>query len=281
MEPASEGLDAIQRKGRLAMESLTTIANRYGTDKGTEGPTSGWSGHNYTDIYEAYLSRFRGERINLLEIGIGVTGERWYSYMMTGRNESGGASLKMWQDYFPHANIFGIDVNPASHLDRNRIRTFVVDQGDVGELAQFVAAVDNIEFDVVIDDGSHRPDHQQVALGFLFRHLRSGGLYFIEDLLDNGRDDRVVAHSGPNEVYVDTALSTRNVLRKLQAEGELAVPNRIHEPDYILQHLHSIAFHSPEPVISWVTGSVRPFQLVRKVRHYRPSSESLCVLHKR
>ena len=34
----------------------------------------------------------------------------------------------------------------------------------------------------LIDDGGHTMEQQQVSLGFLFRHLRPGGYYIIEDV---------------------------------------------------------------------------------------------------
>jgi SAM-dependent methyltransferase len=38
------------------------------------------------------------------------------------------------------------------------------------------------KFDIIIDDGSHRHDHQQKTLSALFKFLKPGGLYIIEDL---------------------------------------------------------------------------------------------------
>ena len=61
----------------IMTKSLTELANQYGTDKGTVGPVRTWSAHNYTDIYEAYLERYRLSTLTILEIGLGVTGDRW------------------------------------------------------------------------------------------------------------------------------------------------------------------------------------------------------------
>ena len=35
---------------------------------------------------------------------------------------------------------------------------------------------------VLIDDGGHTMEQQQVSLGFLFKHVRPGGYYVIEDV---------------------------------------------------------------------------------------------------
>jgi hypothetical protein len=38
------------------------------------------------------------------------------------------------------------------------------------------------DFDVIIDDGSHRPEHQMTAMTFLFPLLNNEGTYIIEDV---------------------------------------------------------------------------------------------------
>lgn len=106
----------------MTLKTLTELANLYGTDKGTIGPNPNWEPHNYTDIYEAYLARYRYSAITILEIGLGVTGLRWETTIVQGRN-TGGASVKMWHDYFPNARIYGIDINPCPDLNKDRITT--------------------------------------------------------------------------------------------------------------------------------------------------------------
>jgi hypothetical protein len=201
------------------MASLTELSNRFGSDKGTVGPGPGFAGHNYTPVYEAYLGGYRDRAFSLVEIGLGVQGNRWEAKIVQGRN-TGGASVKMWREYFPRAHIYGLDVNECAYLDDERTRTFVADQGNVEDLAGFVEAVPS--FDVVIDDGSHRPDHQQISLDFLFPHLSPGGLYFIEDLLDNGLGD-----GRTGRLASDRVLNTRNVLTHYLATDTLPEPHAL------------------------------------------------------
>jgi len=189
--------------------SLSELADLHGSDKGTIGPTPNWAGHLYTPVYERYLAHRRDEPIALLEIGIGAGRAK----IRRGRNREGGASLKMWRDYFPRARIYGLDMFDASHLDDGRVRTFRGDQSDLDCLAAVVAQTGPL--DVIVDDGSHRAMHQQTTLGFLFEHLSPGGLYFIEDLLPNGRGDKM---NGP--IATDQILNTRTVLK-----GRYAKPN--------------------------------------------------------
>ncbi len=161
---------------------LTTIANYHASDKGTlHGYGSmPMCGHNYTPIYEKYFSSFRNSPIKLLEIGIGINGPGSIGTTVFGRNR-GGASLKMWKDYFRNGMIYGIDLNDASFLNDSRIQTFTGDQGSRESLLRIAEAI-GCEFDVIIDDGSHASIHQQITMAALLPFLKKGGVYVIEDL---------------------------------------------------------------------------------------------------
>jgi hypothetical protein len=223
--------------------SLTEIANRYGTDKGTVGPTPDKPANRYTEVYESYLERHRHSPIKLLEIGLGVLGDRWEAKIVRGRN-TGGASMKMWYEYFPNARIYGIDVNECSYLDNDRISTFVADQGQAEDLAAFVDSLDEPAFDVIVDDGSHRPDHQQTSFSFLFKFLRPSGLYFIEDLMANGR-----GNGKTGRMACDTVLNTRSVLKHYVERGDFPKPHALLDPDGLKDEIAAVDFHMPRETL--------------------------------
>ncbi len=225
-------------------------------------------------MYEAYLERYRTSALTILEIGLGVTGDRWDARIVRGRN-TGGASLNMWYDYFPNARIFGIDVNECSYLDNDRIKTFVADQGSLADLQTFAKATTGTEFDVIIDDGSHRPDHQQVSLGFLFKVLKPGGLYFIEDLLSNGLGDHA-----KGRMACDTVRNTRRVLKHFLKHGVFWEPNALIDPEYLQAHIDGVNFHVPKISIKVaVRASLK--RPVRKIVSYEPDLETLCLVRKK
>jgi len=263
--------------------SLTEIANHHATDKGTQGPSATWRAHNYTDIYEAYIegSRQRLGAIALLEIGLGVTGAGWAASIVHGRN-TGGASMKMWHDYFPHASIYGIDINPCPYLDNDRVKTFVADQGNVKDLDAFVQATGGVEFDLIIDDGSHRPDHQQISLGYFFKRLKAGGLYFIEDLLSNGLGDGAAGKSSKAALAGNAVRNTRSVLKHFLAHGEFPEPNAILDPAYLAAHIDYLNFHVPDYSIRrvWKRNWRKPFSFAKAVQ-FKPGTEKVAVLRKK
>lgn len=152
--------DEDRRRGLGALD-LTGLAKEFGTDK--------WGLHHYTQHYQRHLEHLRRRRFTLLEIGIGG-----YD-----RNREGGASLKMWSWFFPRARIIGLDIEDKSFVDGGRIRSVMGSQADPGVLAGIVAE-EGAPL-VVIDDGSHRPEHIRATFAILFPLLPDGAVYAIED----------------------------------------------------------------------------------------------------
>jgi hypothetical protein len=125
--------------------------------------------HGYIKYYRRYFGDLRFRKIKLLEIGIGGDGPT-----------QGGASLRMWKDYCPRGQIFGINIDDKRPLDPPRIKTFRGSQDDPAFLSE-IADSDG-PFDIVIDDGSHESKHVITSFNALFPHVTENGFYVIEDL---------------------------------------------------------------------------------------------------
>lgn len=135
------------------MSELDALAIKFNSDKRT-----GQNG--YTPTYERYLSTWRTRPFRLLEIGV---------YR--------GASLRMWETYFPHADIIGLDIDDTcAAIEFERARVIIGNQSKPKMLHSLGA------FDVVIDDGSHVCNDQIASFMALFPSVLPGGLYFIEDV---------------------------------------------------------------------------------------------------
>jgi SAM-dependent methyltransferase len=136
-------------------KGLVEIAEFYGTDKE--------HAHNYmSNHYERILSPVRDKVKRVCEVGVGD-----------------GSSLETWRDYFPKAVIVGCDISDKAHSDP-RIELTKMDQGSDEDLDAFCSSQD--DFDLIIDDGSHKMKDQQVTLAKLFKKLKPGGIYILEDL---------------------------------------------------------------------------------------------------
>ena len=103
-----------------------------------------------------------------------------------------GKSLKTWYEYLPNSTIIGLDIDDKPEHNNDRVLTFKLDQSKPDQLENFVKECEDkgYKFDMILDDGSHHMLDQQITLGYLFPLLKSGGLFFIEDLhtslVDNG-----------------------------------------------------------------------------------------------
>jgi hypothetical protein len=156
------------------MNNLTTLANDYGSDKGT---LRGSPPHRYTYLYDLILDRDRNAAINFLELGLAVGGPEVGGPV---DRQVDSPSVRMWLEYFPHAQIYGFDISDFSHIKFPRFTFVRGDSGSAEDLERLANSTSG--FDIVIDDGSHASYHQQMAFRFLFPKLRPGGTYIIEDL---------------------------------------------------------------------------------------------------
>jgi hypothetical protein len=141
------------------METLAQLAAKYNTDKKA-------GGHGYVKMYETILKTI--EVNSLLEIGLGS-----------------GASMRMWLEYYPNADIycmedFGEENRKIWHGMDGNIEGLKLIKGDSKAIETWKTVPQNLS--VIIDDGDHHPQAQLETFLCGFPHLKSGGLYFIEDL---------------------------------------------------------------------------------------------------
>ena len=134
-------------------------------------------GHNYSVDYFELLNPIKHTLTNMLEIGIG-NAPLMNPYVS---NYIPGASIKAWRDFFPNATVYAVDILEDVMFEDDRIKTYVVDQSSTDSLKSFIDEV-KVEFDFIIDDGSHNVAHQITSIHELSKSLKTGGLYIIEDV---------------------------------------------------------------------------------------------------
>ncbi len=138
---------------------VSELLDKYGSDK-TER-------NGYGPAYDALLTPVKESVRAVLEVGV-----------------FHGASLRAWRDFFPNAMVYGFDVHPSFMLVEDRIQTCLVDSTMADEVDLRVSRIGDIQFDLIVDDGSHILRHQLLTLANLWRYVKPGGLYVIEDILD-------------------------------------------------------------------------------------------------
>lgn len=166
------------------MKPLRDIYEKYKEQKLFSGGGDKGTIHHYIESYDRLFTPVRNEVINVLEIGI-----------------NRGESLKMWREYFPNAHVYGIDIKlPNEKIDG--VTMLECSQADQTKLFQIF---DGINFDIVIDDGSHKIQHQLMSLKYLWSKMNKDGLYIIEDIQEPDLDIPMLSAGfrKPNEI-IDT-----------------------------------------------------------------------------
>jgi SAM-dependent methyltransferase len=150
--------------------TLSELGEKYGTDKSTT--------HSYLDIYEKLFEPLKNGPIQILEVGV-----------------ANGCSLRMWLEYFPQAEVLGMDNNPSAIRDlveqtpeamSGRFRTLICEQDNDTALAEWCR---NDEFDIIIDDAGHDPKKQMLSFMLLWRAVKPGGYYIVEDIINDSWAD--------------------------------------------------------------------------------------------
>ena len=156
---------------------LNELANQFGSDKGSQHGDR----HRFAQIYHLLLGSERHNYRHVVEIGLAQGIHEYHAGKVL--PEIASPSVRMWLDYFPSAQITGIDMADFSFMEgaNSRFKFMRADSGNEAQLKQLAGQLGS-EVDLLIDDASHASFHQQLALRELFPCIRSGGYYVIEDL---------------------------------------------------------------------------------------------------
>lgn len=170
---------------------IREILSKYDTDKE-------WH-HHYGNVYNHIFSQFnRQAPLNILEIG----------------TQKGG-SLLAWKEYFPNANVTGVDIVDVvpKKYRKDTVTRIISDIKDYKT---------NQNFDIVIDDGSHYlPDVVYVITQYCNK-LNKGGVLIIEDVrfpnllgavIKNIFDDMriVIPNYNPDFIFDVRSYDNRNI----------------------------------------------------------------------
>ena len=144
--------------------SLLSLIDNSRTDKNTC--------HSYIPTYESLFNSKKESAKNILEIGIFQ-----------------GGSIKLWNDYFTNATIYGLDimnikdVYPQIKSKPNIILHTSSDAYDT-DFFNMHFLNRNIKFDVMIDDGPHTLDSMKTFITLYSNVLADDGILIVEDVQD-------------------------------------------------------------------------------------------------
>lgn len=213
------------------MKSLDEIMLSYRTDKASLY-------HNYTPVYESYFEPFRQDHFTFLELGLGDKNSL----------NREGEDLFGWAEYFPNAQIIGIDNDPTKLYQGDRVKTFVADQTN-GEFIMKELGF-GIPF-IIIDDASHIQSNTIKSFEILFPYLSKGGLYCIEDTVTSywpaWDGTSKVFHYDEHDTIVSYMFKMCHYIN-FKRQETFNPPQNIDIPDWI-KEIDSIHFHHSQIII--------------------------------
>ena len=133
--------------------------------------------HRYTDTYRDAFAVL-GDVRRVIEFGV-----------------FHGASIRWLAECFPEAEIVGADILPMQpDWPRDpRISYRRIDQADRSGVRAMLEGIEG-DVDLIIDDGSHIPQHQATCLAEGVARVHSGGLYVLEDICTSHPLQSAFAH---------------------------------------------------------------------------------------
>lgn len=123
-------------------------------------------------IYDLLFAKYleRNEPVTFMEIGVAQ-----------------GGSLEIWKKYLPENSlIYGVDINPNCNEIKFSENIFF-HLGSASDRKFMEETFGDIEFDIILDDGSHICDDVIETFKIMFPRIKDGGSYIVEDLLTSYR----------------------------------------------------------------------------------------------
>jgi hypothetical protein len=172
------------------------------------------SAHSYHLVYPGLLSN----PSLIVEIGTGSRSERIPSAM--GEGGAPGGSLRAWRIVYPGSNVIGADIDVDALVEEPGIRTLWVDQLDEQAVSSLGNSIEDLSAgtcaDLILDDGFHDTRANLTTLRGLWRCVRPGGWYVIEDV-DIHRMPQMIAGIGILELNAEVAIVD---LRSLKSRAD-------------------------------------------------------------
>ena len=240
--PKKKNLDNFSKKNSyLFSKDLNFLCEFFNSDKGENfinqyaQPSKRESkkiiAHGYAKIYEKYLKDNKDGILNIIELG------SFY----------GNASAAFFF-YFKNAQIYSADINPDMYLySSKRLENFFTDTSSRSSIEKNILNK-NIKFDLIIEDASHMLKDQIISLFILFKNLKSGGLFIVEEIdFPEKREDMRTGHEPP-----DLKTILKKISEKQNFESNYITEN---EKNYFIENVESIDFYK---------GNINEIAIIKK-----------------
>lgn len=139
--------------------------------------------HSYGSFYDDLFSKYsRDGALNILELGV-----------------QRGGSLLAWLDYFPNANVYGVDISDSrkEEYKSDSVKYTVSD-------LRSMPVDTTIKYDIIIDDSDHFVGTQKFIVENYYNLLAPKGVLVIEDVQQPNKDVREIGTVLPQSAFMET-----------------------------------------------------------------------------
>ena len=166
---------------------LCEIGKKYDTDKSSQrsNVTNERHCHPYTLFYESLFKNKRHEPLKIAELGILY-----------------GSSLRMWQEYFTNAELFGFEYNHdlinnfKQNYDNDRIALSKIDVTNKDSIINAFSTA-NVMYDIIIEDTTHQFEDQIRVIENIYPYIKPGGILIIEDIFKSYNENDYITKLQP------------------------------------------------------------------------------------
>ena len=240
--PSKKNLDIFSKKNfDYFQKDLNNLFQIFNSDKGekfinqytqpSKKNNITLTAHGYAKFYEKYFKEIRDKKLNIIELG------SFY----------GNASAALFF-YFKNSIIYSADINPDMYLYKSkRLKNFFIDSSSRFSIEQNLIKK-NLNFDIIIEDASHMLKDQIISLFMLFKILKPGGIFIIEeiDFPEKKEDMRI------NQTPPDLKTILNKILQKEDFKSDYIKKD---EKSYFLNNYDTIEFFK---------GNINEIAIIRK-----------------
>ena len=177
------------------MKSVAEILRSYAEFDGNGRHCNGTdkqSNHNYGNAYEKLIWN---------NFANGPTHPRNTVKLMMEVGVADGSCLRAWREIFPNALIVGMDIHHSDKAHGERIEFW---HGDQRSKEDCETAAAGRQFDMIVEDATHKLENTLLTLLYLWPFVKSGGLYIVEEFDNVGALRANITALWPNARVIDT-----------------------------------------------------------------------------
>lgn len=169
-------INSISIDSTNSITELCLLGVKYPTDKSPYNTDGKLDKHAYTSIYNLLFSNVRYNNLRIGELGI-----------------LENHSMFCWREFFPNSTLYGFEchddiIDKAINDNIPNCSYFKMNITDSSSIEEGLLNSGG-EFDILVDDSTHRFNDQLKFINVAYKYLKTGGMLIIEDIFIDANEE--------------------------------------------------------------------------------------------